>query len=144
MFKKSEQSNIDYSANVTTIAAGTSVSGRIDMQCELHIDGEVNAEVHSSGAVKIGQTGVIVGDIHADSLSIAGKFTGSAECETIELIAGGEVEGKLTAGSLKIDAESSFEGESIRKNKNKSANKVVRMSSDVLPDIEKPGTPINH
>ena len=46
---------------------------------------------------------------------VSGKFSGNADCESIELLAGGEIEGQLTAASLAIDSGGSFQGQSIRK-----------------------------
>lgn len=99
----------------TTISEGATLNGRIDVKCELLIDGEVNAEIHSTGTVKIGQAGSVTGDIYASTLIVSGNFNGNADCEKIELIAGGKVEGKLTSVTLTIDSHSSFEGQSIRK-----------------------------
>lgn len=124
---KSDQQT-DYSSNVTTIAAGSHVTGRIEVACELHIDGEVDAEINSSQTVKIGETGIVNGDLRAQTLIVSGKFFGNADCETIELVSGGEAEGKLAACSLSIDGSSSFQGESIRKQPGDA--KVVSFSQD--------------
>ena len=132
IFTKSNQQT-DYSSNITTIAAGSHVSGQIDIECELHIDGEVDAEIHSTGTVKIGHSGRVNSDLKAKSLIIAGKFCGNADCDSIELISGGEAEGKLTAKNLAIDSGSSFQGESIRK-KEADAGKVVNIASDGTAD----------
>ena len=132
IFTKSDQ-QADHSSNITTIAAGLHLSGRIDIECELHIDGEVDAEIHSTGTVKIGHSGRVKSDLKAKSLVIAGKFSGNADCDSIELISGGEAEGKLTATSLTIDSGSSFQGESIRK-KEGDDGKVVNIASDGSAD----------
>jgi cytoskeletal protein CcmA (bactofilin family) len=128
IFTKSDQQT-DYASNITTIAAGSHLSGRIEIECELHIDGEVDAEIHSTGTVKIGHSGRVNSDLKAKNLIIAGKFTGDAVCDSIEVISGGEAEGKLTATSLTIDSGSSFQGESIRK-KEGDSGKVVNIASD--------------
>ncbi len=114
IFNKSDQ-QADYSSNITTIAAGSQITGKIDIQCELHVDGHVDAEIVSTGTVKIGRTGVVAGNLAAKNLVITGKFNGEADCDSIEIIAGGEAEGRLKSVTLTIDAESAFQGESIRK-----------------------------
>ena len=98
----------------------------------MHIDGEVDAEINSKATVKIGQTGVVNSNLHAETLIVAGKFFGNASCESIELISGGEAEGKLTAATLTIDSASSFQGESIRRNPGDS--KVVSFANDSSAD----------
>ncbi len=57
----------------------------------------------------------MTGEVKAQKMIVAGRFFGNAECESIELVAGGEVEGTLTTASLAIDIGSSFQGESIRR-----------------------------
>jgi len=128
IFNKPDQQT-DYSSNVTTVAAGSHVTGKIDTQCELHIDGEVDAEISSSGTVKIGESGIVNGELKAQHLIVSGKFFGNADCETIELVAGGEAEGKLASASLSIDASSSFQGESIKRQPGDSS-KVVSFTQE--------------
>ena len=128
IFTKSDKQT-DYSSNITTIAAGTHVTGRIDIECELHIDGEVEAEINSTGIVKIGQSGIVNSDLRAHTMIVTGKFFGNAECEAIELVSGGEAEGKLSASSLTIDSSSSFQGESIRKQPGESS-KIIDFAAE--------------
>lgn len=103
----------DHSGKVSTISAGASLTGKIDLQCILHVDGRFEGEVRSTNLVEVGEDGYIKGNIKAQRLTVAGKFFGNAVCETIELLSGGEVEGKLTAYSLMVDSKSLFQGESI-------------------------------
>ena len=128
IFNKSNQQT-DYSSNITTIAAGSHVSGRIEIECELHIDGKVDGEIISKGTVRIGKSGSVTSELQAQSLIVAGKFFGNANCESIELVSGGEAEGKLTATSLTIDSDSSFQGESIRKKPGQEKN-VVNIANE--------------
>jgi cytoskeletal protein CcmA (bactofilin family) len=114
LFDKSNK-QADHSANTTTIAAGSNFNGKVDIQCALHIDGEVKGDINSTSTVVIGKTGVFNGELSADKLIISGKFLGSADCKIIEVVSGGAAEGKLTATQLMIDAESIFQGQSIKK-----------------------------
>lgn len=66
--------------------------------------------------------GSLQGEVFAQKLVVAGKFSGSAECESIELMAGGETEGRLTANSLAVDCDCSFQGESIVKQVDKASS----------------------
>jgi cytoskeletal protein CcmA (bactofilin family) len=129
IFNKSNQQT-DYSSNITTIAAGSHVTGRIDIECELQIDGQVDAEINSTATIKIGQSGVVNGNLHAKTLILTGKFYGNADCEAIELVSGGEAEGKLTCASLTIDSSSSFQGESVRKSPGESS-KILDFASEM-------------
>lgn len=128
IFDKSDK-QADYASNVTTIAAGTSVVGKIEVECNLHIDGEFEGEVNSKSIVKIGQSGLLKSTLKAEKLIVTGRFIGTADCDTIELVSGGEAEGKLISSGLTIDSSSSFQGESIRRKKG-DISKVLDFSSD--------------
>ena len=119
----------DHASNVTTIAAGTNIVGKIDIECSLHIDGELEGEVNSKSIVKVGKSGLLKSNLKAEKLIVTGRFVGTADCDQIELISGGEAEGKLISAGLVIDAGSSFQGESIRRKQGES-RKVVDFNTD--------------
>ncbi|MCY4050096.1 MAG: polymer-forming cytoskeletal protein [Gammaproteobacteria bacterium] len=105
---------------ITSIGPGILLTGRLEISSDkhdLHIDGNFKGEIHSNSTVIIGQNGYVEGDIFGSKLIISGRFTGNADFERIELIAGGNVEGTLAAAVLTIDAVSSFHGQSIAKSK---------------------------
>ena len=136
IFDKSDKQT-DYASNVTTIAAGTNVIGKIDIECNLHIDGEFEGEVNSKSIVKIGKAGLLKSNLKAQKLIVTGRFVGTADCDQIELISGGEAEGKLISSGLVIDTNSSFQGESIRRNKGESP-KVLDFSSEANSSLKEP------
>ncbi|MBX2867136.1 MAG: polymer-forming cytoskeletal protein [Acidiferrobacterales bacterium] len=128
IFDKSDKQT-DYASNVTTIAAGTNIVGKIDIECNLHIDGEFEGEVNSKSIVKIGKAGLLKSNLKAQKLIVTGRFIGTADCDQIELVSGGEAEGKLISSGLVIDSNSSFQGESLRRSKGDSP-KVLDFSSE--------------
>lgn len=128
IFDKSDK-QADYASNVTTIAAGTNIVGKIDIECNLHIDGELEGEVNSKSIVKVGQSGLLKSNLKAQKLIVTGRFIGTADCDQIELISGGEAEGKLISSGLVIDSSSSFQGESIRR-KQGEPTKVLDFASE--------------
>lgn len=97
----------------------------------MHIDGQFNGDIHSSNTVEIGKHGTLQGEVKAQKLVVAGKFLGNAECETIELMDGGNTKGKLTAANLAVDYNSSFQGESILKNPNGAATNAPKAAVDL-------------
>jgi len=133
IFNKSDKQT-DYSSNITTIAAGSNVTGKIEIECELHIDGNLQGDITSNGTVKVGKSGVVVSNLTAKKLIVTGKFSGNAECEVIELISGGEATGKLVSSSLVIDNKSRFEGESILKTPGETHKLTDKISDENMPD----------
>jgi len=62
--------------------------------------------------VIIGTTGVVKGEIFADKLVISGLLEGNANCENIEILAGGKILGDITVSDLVIESKGVFEGTS--------------------------------
>lgn len=54
----------------------------------------------------------------AKKLIVSGLYEGSADCESVEIIAGGKFLGKILAKDLLIESGSGFEGESKIKGSN--------------------------
>lgn len=99
-------------SETTIIAKGTKVEGSFECISRLHVDGAISGQVHSKNIVTIGKDGFISGTVIANRLIINGLFEGSADCETIEVLAGGKLLGKIVSKELIIEAKAFFEGES--------------------------------
>ncbi len=95
----------------------------------MHIDGEFEGEVNSKSIVKVGKSGLLKSNLKAQKLIVTGRFVGTADCDQIELVSGGEAEGKLISAGLMIDSNSSFQGESLRRKQGESP-KVLDFSSE--------------
>ncbi len=54
-------------------------------------------------------------DLKADKMIISGSFEGNADCDTVEILAGGRYIGKVLARQLVIEQSGYFEGESKTK-----------------------------
>ena len=68
--------------------------------------------IQTTGNVVIGKSGSANGDLRAHGVSISGRFEGSIDAESVELLAGGKLFGKITAKALVIEPSAVFEGES--------------------------------
>jgi len=100
------------SSETTIIASGAKVEGVFNCNSRLHVDGEVIGEVHSKSIVTIGKGGKISGKITANRLIVNGLFEGEANCDGVEVLAGGKLLGKVISKELMIEAKAQFEGES--------------------------------
>ena len=106
------------SSETTIIASGAKIDGVFNCASRLHVDGEVTGEIHSKSIVTIGKGGKINGDITANRLIVNGLFEGNAECDGVEVLAGGKFLGKVISKELMIEAKAEFEGESKIKRDN--------------------------
>lgn len=107
-------------SGTTIIAKGTKITGTIDIECKLHVDGQVDGTVKSSSVVTIGSSGIIKGEVFAEKLVVSGEMQGNADCTNIEILTGGKVNGDIVSTNLVIESQAIFEGHSkIRVNEGK-------------------------
>jgi cytoskeletal protein CcmA (bactofilin family) len=106
------------SSETTIIASGAKIDGVFNCHSRLHVDGEVIGQIHSKSIVTIGKGGKISGEITASRLIVNGLFEGDANCDGVEVLAGGKFLGKVISKELMIEAKAQFEGESKIKREN--------------------------
>ncbi len=103
----------EISSNETTIVArGAKIDGVFNCSSRLHVDGVITGQIDSKNTVTIGKSGKISGEVVTTRLIVNGLFEGDANCDTIEILAGGKFIGKATSKELIIEAKAIFEGES--------------------------------
>ncbi len=99
-------------SETTVIAKGTKITGKIDIQCKLHIDGEIEGSIHSGNVVIIGTPGLVRGEVYAERLLVSGEVVGNCDCQNIEILAGGKIVGDIVSSNLIIESQGFFEGTS--------------------------------
>lgn len=111
IFNKTDVST-SASSETTIIASGAKIDGVFNFNSRLHVDGEVLGQIHSKSIVTIGKSGKMSGEITANRLIVNGIFEGEANCDGVEVLAGGTFLGKVISKELMIEAKAQFEGES--------------------------------
>lgn len=96
----------------TIIASGTKIKGEILIDCNLHIDGEFEGVIRSQNGITIGKNGGVGGEIYAQKLVVSGKFTGLCDCDVIEIMPQGRIDGQIITKELVIERKGYFVGES--------------------------------
>ncbi|GHT06822.1 hypothetical protein FACS189440_08750 [Bacteroidia bacterium] len=93
------------------LAPGTLITGNINAEEDLRIDGKVEGLIECAGKVVIGPQAEITGDIHCTNADIIGKVTGNVVIkETLSMKASGVFTGDLIAGNLEIEPGAVFNG----------------------------------
>ncbi len=126
------------STSATIIAAGTKISGELQVDSMVHVYGEFLGTINSKSIVSVGKTGFIEGDIVSNKLIVIGHFVGTAQCEEIEILAGGKVSGQITSSVLMVERGSFFEGESKLKGSAKGSADTPAGDSEVVANNSKP------
>lgn len=114
MFKSKSKSSFDESlaTDTTIIGAGTTISGNIQSNGDIRIDGVLKGNLSAKAKILIGADGVVEGDIDGKHADILGKVTGKVKvAELLYLHGNGVVDGDLFAGKLQIEPTASFNGQ---------------------------------
>lgn len=103
----SSESNPD--ANV--LGRGLRVRGRVNGASDLRVDGEIEGDVRVTGALEVGQTGTVSGNIAARSVVVDGALTGDVEAEgTVVIRSGARVSGNMNGAEVALEEGASFSG----------------------------------
>lgn len=93
----------------SVLAAGTSVSGNIECDNDILIEGTVRGSIRAL-RLTIGIDGLIEGDVSADEVTVRGTMKGPIHARHIHLTAGAMVEGDLTTTTIAIDTGAQLSG----------------------------------
>jgi cytoskeletal protein CcmA (bactofilin family) len=94
------------------ISAGTTLTGDINSNSDLRIDGTLIGNINSTAKVIIGANGVVQGDISGQQADILGKVTGAVKVkELLQLKGSSMIKGNIHAGKLQVEPTATFNGE---------------------------------
>jgi cytoskeletal protein CcmA (bactofilin family) len=94
------------------IAEGVEIRGDLATDGDLHLDGSVEGDL-KAGVLTVGDSGAVVGSIHADSVEIRGRVSGTVTARQVRLWATARVDGDISHAELSIEAGAHFEGRSL-------------------------------
>jgi cytoskeletal protein CcmA (bactofilin family) len=87
------------------------IRGDLVAEGSFRIDGTVEGSVESQGAVVIGDSGCVRGDVSGSDVVVAGKIHGHVRCPGhLEILAKGRIEGDIDAKSVRIETGGVFCG----------------------------------
>ncbi|MFH1118771.1 MAG: polymer-forming cytoskeletal protein [Bacteroidota bacterium] len=97
------------SANL--IQSGTFITGDIQSNGNIRIDGTLNGTVYAGGKVILGSTGAVDGEIKCINADIEGKVTGTIQVkELLSFKATAVVSGEIITNKLAIEPGARFTG----------------------------------
>jgi cytoskeletal protein CcmA (bactofilin family) len=113
----------------TIIGLETEINGNLTTSQSVRIDGRVKGEVRAE-AVVVGSAAVVMGDIFADHVTLAGKVKGNITAkDQFELLSSGQLIGDIETGKLIIAEGALFEGHCQMK---KSEGQVIELHPATL------------
>ena len=106
-------SPMSMSTSKNVLANDVEIKGSIKFSHDLIIDGKIEGEVHSDGALTVGENAVIKGEIKTRSVIMFGKVEGNITVnERCELKSNAVLIGDIAAGTLSIEEGATFMGQS--------------------------------
>lgn len=80
----------------------------------------------------IGKSGAVKGEIRAGSISISGRFEGSVDGDSVEVLEGGKLFGKVISKEFVIEPNGVFEGEARLKVEHEQASVEGHSNADII------------
>lgn len=93
------------------IANGVRIKGSVEAEgAELQVDGEIEGNV-KGGSLTIGDTGLVKGDVIAETVLVNGRVEGTLRARKVQLAKNAHVQGDITHQSLAVEMGAVFEGQ---------------------------------
>ncbi|MBL0146608.1 MAG: polymer-forming cytoskeletal protein [Chitinophagaceae bacterium] len=110
---KSKNSFNESSAGAATIiGAGTVISGNIESNGDVRVDGKIIGNISAKAKVLVGPEGVVEGDIFGQHADVLGKVNGIIKVNDLLHLRGkGIIDGDIYAGQLQIEPSATFNGQ---------------------------------
>jgi cytoskeletal protein CcmA (bactofilin family) len=128
MFNSKSKSSFDATTTnaSTMIGAGTTITGDLQSNGDIRIDGILKGNLKGKSKIIIGTDGVVEGNIEGLHADIMGHVTGTIKVQELLYLHGStEVNGDIYAGKLQIEPTAVFNGKC-----NMGAN-IVELKNDV-------------
>lgn len=101
------------STNKNILSSDVEIKGSLKFSNDLIIDGKIEGEVTSDGALTVGENALVIGEIRTKSVIVFGKVQGNITVtERCELKSNAVQEGDIVAGTMSIEEGASFSGRS--------------------------------
>jgi cytoskeletal protein CcmA (bactofilin family) len=93
------------------LGRSSSVTGDLKAEGSFRVDGTITGSVESAGAIIVGESGCVNGDVRGRDVVIAGKVTGNVTATShLDIVASGRIEGDIDAQSVRIETGGVFRG----------------------------------
>jgi cytoskeletal protein CcmA (bactofilin family) len=99
----------------TIIGKNTVIEGTIRVAGPVQVDGHIEGALVAQGAVSVGPTGSIVGELIAEELALGGRIDGKISVrDHLHVAPGATARGELRYGSLQVDRGGVIDGSTLQ------------------------------
>ncbi len=111
MFQKVNKSSAVESSSINLIGNGTSITGDINSNGDLRIDGALKGNLTISGKLVVGPSGNIEGNVTCQNADISGEIHGKVTVsELLSLKSSAKLLGDIITGKISIEPNATFTG----------------------------------
>jgi cytoskeletal protein CcmA (bactofilin family) len=98
--------------DTSVIGSELQLTGTLMCCGDMTIEGTMVGDIRGKGHVTVGKTGVVLGNIYADEITVHGRVEGALHARKIRLCHSSRVKGEVVRGHLEVEHGAVFEDES--------------------------------
>jgi cytoskeletal protein CcmA (bactofilin family) len=111
MFQKVNKSSAVESSSINLIGNGTNITGDINSNGDVRIDGTLKGNLSISGKLVVGPSGNIEGNVTCQNADISGEIHGKVTVsELLSLKSSAKLLGDIITGKISIEPNATFTG----------------------------------
>lgn len=111
MFQKVNKSSAAESSSINLIGNGTSITGDINSNGDVRIDGALKGNLTISGKLVVGPSGNIEGNVICQNADVSGEIHGTVSVsELLSLKSSAKLLGDIITGKISIEPNATFTG----------------------------------
>lgn len=115
--------------SINLLGVGTEIIGDIISNGDIRIDGSLKGNLKTKGKVVIGETGIIIGEIHCKNSDVEGKLEGKINVtELLSLKAVSSIKGDIICRKIAIEPGAKFTGNCSMTAESSSLNATTKES----------------
>ncbi|HHT23337.1 MAG TPA: polymer-forming cytoskeletal protein [Bacteroidales bacterium] len=130
--KRDKDNNTVGNGIINIVASGTKIVGKVTVESDFRLDGEIEGDIFGKNKVVIGEKGYLKGTLTCANAEILGKVTGDINAtNSLTLRSTAELNGNVEAKSLVIEMDAVFNGVcTMRKNVQKDSETEQQQKSE--------------
>ena len=121
---------IDTAANASVISSDLTISGSVDAQGSIIVEGQINGDVNCK-SVLVQETGTVEGSLTADDINIYGTVDGTISGKRVSIRATSRVEADIYHELIELEMGTEFTGVLKRSDSDASTTAKSNTSSEV-------------
>lgn len=104
------QKNSQSTITPTLISKGCTVTGKIESDAFVRIDGYIKGDLFISDGLIVGENGFVEGNIQTRDVVVYGKISGIVKAQSIDIKSSGKIYGEIYTTTLQVEKGAVYTG----------------------------------